>query len=110
MAPRTSGMHISVTDEKSLRVAPLIVMGAIAVFFGVFIFYGFPLALLTRNYSLILNVVFIDFLGYFLGLALMSLNLQSLLQWGLCELILCCEKRSMRQMVLKNLVAHKRRN
>jgi len=70
---------ISITDKNSFNFYPLLAVGIIGVSFGIFIYYLLPLAFLTGSYSLILIVVFVDFMGFFFGLSLVALNLQQLL-------------------------------
>jgi hypothetical protein len=46
----------------------------------------------------------------FLGLVILAVNLQRMLEILLTHVLLCFEKKSMKRLVLNNLTAHKMRN
>ncbi len=77
------------------------------VFVGFLIYYLMPLALLSTNVSLLLNIFFGLIIMMLLGLVLLSLNLQHFTEkvtvWGL----FWWEKRGIPQVLLKTLVAHR---
>jgi hypothetical protein len=81
--------------------------GTICVVYGMSIYYLLPMALLSNNYSLMLDVFFAILLGMIFGLTLVSYNLQGLLEVIILKLFLFWEKESLKTLVLKNLVAHK---
>ena len=85
-------------------------MGGIMCSYGIFIYYVMPLSLVSFNAHLLLIVIFIIAIGYFCGLAILSMNLIGGLEYILLNIFLVWEKSSMKQLVLKNLVAHKERN
>ena len=74
------------------------------------VYYVMPLSLLTMNFTLLLNLFFLLLLGMLLGLVLLSLNIEHLLEFILVELFLFWEKVAVKQVVLKNLIAHRQRN
>jgi len=80
------------------------------VMFGFLIYYLMPLALLSTNISLLLNIFFGLIIMMLLGLVLLSLNFQHLSEracvWGL----FWWEKRGIPQVLIKSLVAHRGRN
>jgi hypothetical protein len=106
----TSGSVISIEDSSSVKKAPYVTIGVITVVYGVFLYYALPLALISSNYKLILDVLFFLLIGLLFGLALLASNLQGLFQFLLSRLMLFWEKRSMLIMLDKNFVAHKARN
>ena len=59
---------------------------------------------------MILRIFFFILLGMLLGLSLLALNVQRLLEIGLTYLLFFWEKESMKLMILKYLTAHKLRN
>lgn len=87
-----------------------IVFGTIAVTYGLSIYYFLPLAMLSFNFALILQIFFAILVGMLFGLSLLAFNLQRFLEIILTYVFLFWEKSSMRQMVTKNLTAHKLRN
>eukprot|EP00009_Paramoeba_aestuarina_P004156 CAMPEP_0201508640 /NCGR_PEP_ID=MMETSP0161_2-20130828/1943_1 /ASSEMBLY_ACC=CAM_ASM_000251 /TAXON_ID=180227 /ORGANISM="Neoparamoeba aestuarina, Strain SoJaBio B1-5/56/2" /LENGTH=1017 /DNA_ID=CAMNT_0047903369 /DNA_START=197 /DNA_END=3247 /DNA_ORIENTATION=- len=80
------------------------------VFFGSVIYYAMPLALVSTNIGLLLNLFFGLIILMLLGLVLLSLNFQHLTEkvcvWGL----FWWEKRGIPQVLLKSLIAHRARN
>lgn len=78
--------------------------------YGLAIYYFLPLSLLSLNFSLILRIFFFILLAMLFGLTLLSFNLQRVLEIILVYVLLCFEKQSMKNLVLKNLTAHKMRN
>lgn len=87
-----------------------IVFGLVAVSYGLCIYYFLPLAMLSFNFALILQIFFAILVGMLFGLSLLAFNLQRFLEIVLTYVFLFWEKSSMRQMVTKNLTAHKMRN
>ena len=87
-----------------------IVFGVISVAYGLSIYYFLPLAMLTMNFALILRIFFFILVGMLFGLSLLAFNLQRFLEIILTHVFLFFEKLSMKQMVKKNLTAHKIRN
>jgi len=59
---------------------------------------------------MILSIFFFILVGMILGLTLLAFNLQRVLEILLVHVMLIYENKEFRQMVLKNLLAHKIRN
>lgn len=87
-----------------------IVFGVIGVTYGLGIYYFLPLAMLSFNFALILEIFFAILIGMLYGLSLLAFNLQRFVEIILTYIFLFWEKSSMRQMIFKNLTAHKLRN
>jgi hypothetical protein len=87
-----------------------IVFGTIAVAYGLSIYYFLPLAMLSFNFALILKIFFFILVGMLFGLSLLAFNLQRFSEILLTHIFLFFEKKSMKDMVLKNLTAHRMRN
>ena len=87
-----------------------IVFGVIGVTYGLGIYYFLPLAMLSFNFALILEIFFAILIGMLYGLSLLAFNLQRFMEIFLTYIFLFWEKSSMRQMIFKNLTAHKLRN
>ena len=93
-----------------VNIAPYLLYGSVAVFLGVLVYYGLPLALLQLNFGLILTIFFILLLGMLLGLVIISINLQPALEQLLLLLLLFWEKKSMRSVLKKNMISHRQKN
>ena len=84
--------------------------GGISVTFGVIIYYFLPYSLITNNASLLLQIFFLILLGLILGLSLIAVNLRGFVERIMIYLLLFWEKKSMRTLLRKNLIAHKQTN
>lgn len=107
---KTQAIYIEILDTEKTNMGSYIVFGVVAVTYGLSIYYFLPLAMLSFNFALVLQIFFMILVGMLFGLSLLAFNLQRFLEIILCYLFLFWEKSSMRQMVLKNLTAHKMRN
>lgn len=72
---KSSGVLIQIFDQSKANVVPYVIFGLIAVIYGISIYYLLPLALLSANYSLILQIFFFILLGMIFGLTLLAFNL-----------------------------------
>jgi hypothetical protein len=78
--------------------------------FGFGVYYVFPLSLLSFNLALLLNLFFFLLLGMILGMIMLSLNVENLLQQFLVIVFFFWERTAITSILLKNLVAHRVRN
>lgn len=99
-----------IIEGKGVKVIPFIIFGLLCVTFGVVIYIVLPAALLAENAGLILNVFFLILGGLILGLTLLVANLRGFVEVIMTYLLLFWEKKSMRALIKKNLVAHKHTN
>ena len=88
----------------------MVTFGFLAVTYGVALYYVFPLALLSWDASLLLSIFFLILVGMIAGLSILVFNFQSICEIGLTYLLLFWERTSMRNLLKKNLLAHKQRN
>ncbi len=77
---------------------------------GIGIYYLMPVAVLNFNLGLLLNIFFALLVGMILGLTLIALNLQRMLEVLLVNVLLIFETKSMKMLILKNLVTHRESN
>ena len=104
-----SGTIIIIVD-KSVKIVPYLVFGILCVVFGVTIYIVLPAALLAENAALILQIFFFILVGLILGLTLLTANLRGFIEKFIVYLLLFWEKKSMRALLKKNLMAHKQTN
>ena len=93
-----------------MKVLPYLLFGGISVVFGTTVYYFLPYSLLTNSAALLLDIFFVILLGMILGLTLLAINLRGILEQILIIVLLFWEKKSMRTLIRKNLIAHKRTN
>ena len=91
-------------------VLPYLLFGTISVMAGTVIYYFLPYSLISSNASLLLQIFFFILLGLIFGLALLSMNLRGILEKTLIVVLLFWEKKSTRNLIRKNLIAHKKTN
>ena len=99
-----------IVEDKNVKVVPYIVMGLLCVITGTIIYIVLPQALLAENASLILEIFFGILVGMILGLTLLAANLRTPLEKFMVYLLFFWERKSMRALLKKNLIAHKRTN
>jgi len=75
---------------------PYLIMGLLSTVAGISIFYLLPLALLSFDIALILQIFFMILLGMVGGLTLISINLQRLIEIFFVKTLLFFEKKSMK--------------
>jgi ABC-type antimicrobial peptide transport system permease subunit len=108
---KTSATELVIERSEGTRVPmPVLIVGVGLIVFGFMIYYLLPLALLSSNLTILLNMFFLLLLMMLLGLVLLSLNAQHLIEKLVVYALLCVERAAVRVIVLKNLVAHRRRN
>jgi hypothetical protein len=107
---KTKAVYIQIVRAKDFDRKPYIIFGVIAVTYGLAIYYFLPLSLVSLNFSLLLTIFFLILIAMFVGLVLLALNLQRILEIIMVYLFLFYERSSTRLLVLKNLIAHKPRN
>ncbi len=87
-----------------------LLFGGVGTLFGVMIYFVMPLAVLSFNLGLLLEIFFLILLGMLFGLTLISLNLQKLIELAIVNLLLFFERESMKLLIVKNLSAHRASN
>lgn len=107
---KTQAVYVKILDKSKRNISTLVVFGVLAVTYGISIYYFLPLSLLSFNFGMILRIFFFILLGMLLGLCLLAINFQRVLEVLLVYLCLWFETQSMRKLILKNLTAHKGRN
>ncbi|KAF2072771.1 hypothetical protein CYY_005917 [Polysphondylium violaceum] len=108
---KTSAVQISIErSEDNSFSSNVAIIGLLLTMFGFGIYYVFPLSLLSFNLSLLLNMFFLLLIAMLLGLVSLALNLEQLIERALVYTFLLWEKKAIKSIVLKNLVAHKLRN
>ncbi|KAI3651558.1 hypothetical protein MP228_002861 [Amoeboaphelidium protococcarum] len=113
---RSKVQAVVVTIERaSAGRVPLAALstGILLTVFGFVIYYFLPLALITQNIALLFNIFLVLLVGMLLGLVMLSLNIQPLLEKGIVFVLFIClwfENRGMSILVLKNLLSHRLRN
>lgn len=110
---KTKAVEISLRrGEDSIGVSSWthLLIGIGLSLFGGVIYYVLPLGLLGQNLALLMNIFLFILLGMLLGLVMIALNLQHMLERLLALIFFFWESRGIRNLVVKNLVAHRKRN
>lgn len=93
---KTQAIYIEILDTEKTNMGSYIVFGVVAVTYGLSIYYFLPLAMLSFNFALVLQIFFMILVGMLFGLSLLAFNLQRFLEIILCHLFLFWEASSMR--------------
>lgn len=101
---------VVVIEDRNVKIVPYLIMGLLCVTVGVTIYIILPQALIAENASLILEIFFAILVGMILGLTLLTANLRGPIETLVVYLLLFWEKKSMRALLKKNLIAHKATN
>ncbi|KAH3743486.1 DUF214 family protein [Pelomyxa schiedti] len=88
----------------------LILVGMVLTVFGFGIYYVLPSSLLANNFQVMLNMFFLLIMSMLLGLVLLSLSLETLLEKIFCWLFFFWDHTAIVHILMKNLIAHKLRN
>ena len=88
----------------------LLFSGCFLFLFGFSIYYLIPLSLLSMQLNLLLNLFFAILILMLFGLVLFSLNFQRILEFLIIYLLFWWEKKAVKSVILKNLIAHRIRN
>ena len=107
---KNSGVLITFIDNKTKDIAPYLLFGSVAVLFGIAVYFGLPVAMLQLNFGLILQIFFMILMGLLLGLVILAVNLQGALEFVLMHILLFWETKSMKTLLRKNMVSHRRKN
>ena len=107
---KTKGTIVTITESNRPELFSYLLYGSIGVIAGIAIYYLLPLAVLNFNLGLILEIFFFILLGMILGLTLISLNFQRIVELTIVYIFLFFERKSMKLMILKNLVSHRESN
>ena len=113
---RSKAKAVVITVERSSAhqySVRLLLVGLLLTVAGIVIYYGLPSALLANDVALLFNIFLVLLAGMMIGLVLLALNLQPLLEsflvWLLFKLFFF-ESRALPAIVWKNLQAHRSRN
>lgn len=101
---------MKILDPKKSNLTSYVTFGIIAVLFGLSIYYFLPLAMLSFNLSLVLQIFMFILMGMLLGLSMLAFNLQRFVEIIFTYLLLFFEKKSMKTLVTNNLSSHRPRN
>eukprot|EP00002_Diphylleia_rotans_P029058 TRINITY_DN5889_c0_g1_i2.p1 TRINITY_DN5889_c0_g1~~TRINITY_DN5889_c0_g1_i2.p1 ORF type:complete len:1017 (-),score=172.30 TRINITY_DN5889_c0_g1_i2:111-3161(-) len=108
---KTQAVKFSIERADHKRISwSMIAIGSGLGIFGFIIYYLFPLALISLNIQLLLNIFFGILLAMLAGLVILSLNFQYIMEKIAIHLTLFFEKAAIKSIVEKNLIAHRLRN
>jgi hypothetical protein len=107
---RFKATFVEVMKGNQGQVVPYVIFGVITTLFGFAVYYLLPLAMLSFNLSLILQVLFLILLGFLFGLILFAINAQRLMETLILKVFLFWEHPAMKQLVKNNLKSHSIKN
>eukprot|EP01119_Soliformovum_irregulare_P020807 TRINITY_DN6797_c0_g1_i1.p1 TRINITY_DN6797_c0_g1~~TRINITY_DN6797_c0_g1_i1.p1 ORF type:complete len:1024 (+),score=319.29 TRINITY_DN6797_c0_g1_i1:58-3129(+) len=110
-ASKVSAVKIDIDRSETSTVSVnVILMGVMTTGFGVGVYYLLPYALLSFNLGLLLNLFVVLLIGLLLGTTMLAINFQNILEKILIYSLLWWERAAIRDLVGKNMIAHRMRN
>lgn len=103
-------MSINIVQKNAKDVSGLVMFGLVALSYGFGVYYLLPLSLVSFNFSLATSIFFAILFGMIFALGLLSINFMPVLNLVVTRIVVMFESKSIKQLVLKNLIAHKERN
>ena len=88
----------------------IVIIGGMMSLFGFCIHYFLPLSLISFNIQLLLLIFFGILILMKVGLTVLALNLENIIERTLCFIFFFWENFAVRSLVSKNLIAHRIRN
>lgn len=88
----------------------VVIIGLFFTAFGFGVYYAFPLSLLSFNITLLLYMFFGLLLAMILGMVMLALNVENILEHYVTFLIFFWENNGIRNLITKNLISHRNRN
>lgn len=107
---KTQAVFVNMLNSKQADTKPMVMVGVCITFYGVTIYYILPLALLSMNLTLTSQIIIFIMLGLLFALTLFAFNTQNYIERICTNLFLFFEFPSTRNMIIKNLAAHRKRN
>ncbi|TNV85125.1 hypothetical protein FGO68_gene1005 [Halteria grandinella] len=107
---RVKSTYVEILKANQVNIVPYLIFGCIATLYGFGVYYLLPLALLSFNLGLILQVFFFILLGYLFGLILFAINAQRMVENMLLFLTLFWEAPAMKALINNNLKSHTQKN
>ena len=104
-----SGSVVTI-ESKGAKVFSIVMIGSLCVVSGFTIYILLPQALLQENANLILAIFFAILIGLIFGLTLLTSNIRGPIETIILYVLFFWERRSMRALLKKNMMAHKATN
>jgi len=108
---KTKAVVYSIERSEDAKVSPAIIFsGLLLTVAGFLIYYLVPLALISFNITLLLYIFFCLLMGMIAGCVILALNFEHLLARLVVFVFFFYERWHVRNLVVKNLTAHRPRN
>ncbi|CAI2376394.1 unnamed protein product [Moneuplotes crassus] len=107
---QTKAEVIEVINPSSKNIRIVLIIGAISAIYGFIIFVLLPQSLMSLNFGIILAVFFLILGGFLVGVVLVAMNFQHIIEVAITLSLFWLERTCIRTLILKNLIAHRIRN
>eukprot|EP01080_Neovahlkampfia_damariscottae_P011341 gene11341-4509_t len=108
---RTTAIQYKIERSSDLGINwTIVIVGSMMSLFGFSIHYFLPLSLISFNIQLLLLIFFGILILMKIGLTMLALNLENIIERTLCFIFFFWENFAVRSMIGKNLIAHRIRN
>jgi uncharacterized membrane protein len=89
---------------------PQLAFGFLASIYGGSIYYFLPYSMLSNKLTMLLRLFFVVLLGLLLGLCILAMNVQTVLEIIMAKTLFFWETKIVKVLMLNNLSAHVSRN
>lgn len=107
---QSKAVLIKIIDPNSDSIGIYLIFGVLSTIYAIAVYILLPQTLLSLDFGLLLKIFFLILIGLLLGLILITINLQFIIESIITKLLLFWEMRAVTIMVSKNLISHKLRN
>ncbi|CAI2362787.1 unnamed protein product [Moneuplotes crassus] len=107
---QTKGVIVKIIDPSNKNLGIVLIFGVISTIYGITIYVLLPQCLMALDFGTILAIFFLILIGLLLGLILITMNLQYVIEVGITKSLFWWERSFIRILILKNLIAHRVRN
>jgi hypothetical protein len=104
---QTKAMVINVIDPTRKNHTITMIFGLISSIYGLVVYVLLPQCMLSLNFGLLLKIFFLILIGMLFGLILITMNLQFLIESLITKMIFWWENKSIRILIIKNLISHR---
>lgn len=110
MLNKTSAIKVEIVSLARNEVISMVIFGMATFLYGLSIHYFPPLSLVSFNLSLLGMIFIMILIGILVGAVILSMNIENILQKGITYTLLVFTRSYIKNLIIKNLTAHRLKN
>jgi hypothetical protein len=107
---QTRATIVQIVNSNNKSMGATLIFGVISTIYGITIYVMLPEAMLSLNFGLLLKIFFLILIGLLLGLVLITMNFQFIVEIAITKMLFWWESKAIKNLISKNLGAHRARN